>query len=225
MVFGKRKREVHQVEDDDVHSISSDENKNEDIIEITNVSQSQSSSKNSSQPSRKNGSQSSEMDAKLLLNEVIFTSATSGKNPGGAKSWTCKHCDNNEELNRIRRKVQDVEVKGIVSSSFKTSALMRQQPSSMTESIQDAFKTMDRDLVDIKVMRGPCANAISFNVLSNPQFHEMVTSINNRDIRLLHMKKLELHYWMQQQNSVEIELAPIKDTWYSHGVSIVSDGG
>lgn len=29
------------------------------------------------------------MDVKPLLNKV-----TSGKNPSGAKSWTCKHCDN-----------------------------------------------------------------------------------------------------------------------------------
>lgn len=56
---------------------------------------------------------------------------------------------------------------------------MRQQPSSTAGPIQDAFKTMDRDMVDIKVMRGLCANAISFNVLRNPQFHEMVTTINN----------------------------------------------
>lgn len=85
------------------------------------------------------------MDAKPLVNEVIFIGVTSGKNPGGAKSWTCKHYDNNftstytpihaqflgpqlgknsdmdrckavfynhEELDRIRRKVQDAKVKG-----------------------------------------------------------------------------------------------------------------
>ena len=41
------------------------------------------------------------------------------------------------------------------------------------------FKIMDKNSVDMKVMRGLCANGIPFNVLRNPQFHEMISAINN----------------------------------------------
>ncbi|KAL6284083.1 hypothetical protein ACE6H2_015012 [Prunus campanulata] len=128
------------------------------------------------------------MDAKPLVNEVIFTGVTSGKNPSGAKSWTCKHYDNKFTSTYTRIHAQflgpqlgknsDIH-RCIIFSSLKTYTLIRQQPSSTARPIQDAFKTMDRDMVDIKVMRGLCANAKSFNVLRNSQFHEMVTTINN----------------------------------------------
>ncbi|CAN6707156.1 unnamed protein product [Malus baccata var. baccata] len=42
------------------------------------------------------------------------------------------------------------------------------------------MQTMGRETVDMKVIRAFYANGIPFNVLRNPQFHEMVIAINNR---------------------------------------------
>ena len=70
--------------------------------------------------------------------------------------------------------VMEAEKKG-VSSSLKNSTLLKQQPQKSTAgALGDMFKNM----VDMKVMRGLCANGIPFNVLRNPQFHEMVSGIS-----------------------------------------------
>lgn len=36
---------------------------------------------------------------------------------------------------------------------------------------------MEISVVDLNIMRALCANGISFNVLCNPQFHEIVNAI------------------------------------------------
>ncbi|KAM2156318.1 hypothetical protein ACFX1R_042019 [Malus domestica] len=46
--------------------------------------------------------------------------------------------------------------------------------------MEEVMQTMARKSVDMKVIRAFCANGIPFNVLRNPQFHEIVTAINNR---------------------------------------------
>ncbi|PRQ20008.1 putative ribonuclease H-like domain-containing protein [Rosa chinensis] len=198
-------------------------------------------------------------DVKPLLNEVIITGGAQGKNPGGAKSWTCKHCNgkfsssytrihyhffgtppgkkseirrcrellaNREEYERVRRMVMEAEKKG-VSSSLKNSTLLRQQPKKSTASaLDDMFKIMDKNSVDMKVMRGLCANGIPFNVLRNPHFHEMISAINNgiRGYKAPSYEKARTTLLDECKRSLENELAPVKDTWFTHGVSIVSDG-
>src|SRR5262249_24477430 len=85
---------------------------------------------------------------------------------------------------------------------------------------------MERDMIDLKVMRGLCANDISFNVLRNLQFHEMMSAINKapKDYKEPSYKKARTTLLDECKRSVVKDLIPVKDTWYSQGVSIVSDG-
>jgi len=75
-------------------------------------------------------------------------------------------------------------------------------------------------------MRGLCANGIPFNVLRNPQFVEMVTTINNypKGYKPLSSEKARTVLLDECKRRVEKDLVPIKDTWFHQGVAIVSDG-
>ncbi|GAB2234751.1 hypothetical protein Droror1_Dr00004016 [Drosera rotundifolia] len=83
-----------------------------------------------------------------------------------------------------------------------------------------------RDMVDMQIMRGLCANGIPFNVLRNPQFCEMVKAINkaSKDYKPLSFEKARTTLLNECKMGVEKDLFPIRDTWHTQGVSIVSDG-
>ncbi|XP_076916066.1 uncharacterized protein LOC143575638 [Bidens hawaiensis] len=85
---------------------------------------------------------------------------------------------------------------------------------------------MERSAVDLKIERELCANGIPFNVLRNPQFQEMVTAIKRapNDYKAPSSEKARTVLLDECVGDVEKELIPFKDTWYSHGLSIVSDG-
>jgi hypothetical protein len=85
---------------------------------------------------------------------------------------------------------------------------------------------MGMDVVDMKIMRGLCANEIPFNVLRNPQFVEMVMAINNgpEGYKPPSSEKARTTLLDECKRHVDKDSAPIKDTWCHHGVSIVSDG-
>ncbi|KAL7588283.1 hypothetical protein Lser_V15G40136 [Lactuca serriola] len=85
---------------------------------------------------------------------------------------------------------------------------------------------MERNLVDLKIMRGLCANGIPFNVLRNPHFCEMVNAITRapEGYKPPSSEKARTTLLDECVRDVEKELTPFKDTWYSQGVSIVSDG-
>ncbi|KAJ7950490.1 DUF659 domain-containing protein [Quillaja saponaria] len=85
---------------------------------------------------------------------------------------------------------------------------------------------MGRDMVDLKVMKGLCANGILFNVLRNPQLCEMVSGINRgpEGYKPPSFEKARTTLSDECKSNVEKDLTPIKDTWYNQGCSIVSDG-
>ncbi|XP_056685773.1 uncharacterized protein [Spinacia oleracea] len=85
---------------------------------------------------------------------------------------------------------------------------------------------MERATVDLKIMRCICANAIAFNCLRSPQWQEMVHAINNapKGYKSPSFEKARTTLLDECKRSVEKDLAPVKDTWYTHGVSVVSDG-
>lgn len=78
-------------------------------------------------------------------------------------------------LNRVNA----AESKGI-SKSLKNSVINKKQSSTSKSKKprEDSFGMMERNTVDMKIMRALCANGIPFNVLRNPQFQEMITAIN-----------------------------------------------
>ncbi|XP_052170425.1 uncharacterized protein LOC127786803 [Diospyros lotus] len=96
----------------------------------------------------------------------------------------------------------------------------------VSKPIEDSFHILEREQVDLKVMRGLCANGIPFNVLRNPQFVEMVTAINRgpKGYKAPSFEKARTVLLDECKRNVEKDLSPIQDTWYSQGVSIVSDG-
>jgi len=92
--------------------------------------------------------------------------------------------------------------------------------------IQKSFNMMEREVVDMKIMRGLCANGIPFNVLRNPQFVEMVTSINQapKDYKAPLFERARTTLLDECKRDLQKDLNPVKDTWYNQGVSMVSDG-
>ena len=69
-------------------------------------------------------------------------------------------------------------------------------------------------------------NGIPFNVLRNPQFCQMVTTINRdpKGYKAPSFEKSRTTLLDEVKTSVEKEMIHVKDTWYTDGVSIVSDG-
>lgn len=132
---------------------------------------------------------------------------------------------NRDLYEQVRKRVQDAEKQG-VSSSLRNSTITKKLKSQPSKPIEDAFGIMDRNVVDMKVMRGLCANGIPFNVLRNPQFVEMVRAINNgpKGYKPPSFEKAITVLLDECKRNVEKDLTPIKDTWYTQGVCIVSDG-
>ncbi|OMO73206.1 hypothetical protein COLO4_27211 [Corchorus olitorius] len=85
---------------------------------------------------------------------------------------------------------------------------------------------MDRHQVDKEIVTALCANGIPFNVLINPQFCRMISVINNapKGYKPPSFEKARTSLLDDVKTSVEKELMPVKDTWYTGGLSIVSDG-
>ncbi|GMJ06905.1 hypothetical protein like AT1G43260 [Hibiscus trionum] len=85
---------------------------------------------------------------------------------------------------------------------------------------------MAREAVDLKIMRCLCANAIAFNCFRSPQWHEMVQEISQspKGYKSPSFEKARTSLLDECYRNVEKELAPVKDTWYIHGVSVASDG-
>ncbi|XP_038709524.1 uncharacterized protein LOC120004292 [Tripterygium wilfordii] len=242
MVFGKRRvEEVSNEDQDDITDIQEDSG--EEQIEQSHT--------------QAHPIETSDSKSKPLLNEVI-SGAAKGKNPGGSKSWTCKHCmgqftssytrihhhffggppgsksqikrcqallKNRDEYERVRRRVQEAEKSG-VSLSLKNSTITKRQKPLPVKSIEDSFNMMEREVVDLKIIKGLCANGIPFNVLRNPHFCEMVTAINRgpKGYKPPSFERARTTLLDECKRSVEKDLVVIKDTWYNQGVSIVSDG-
>ncbi|KAI3522216.1 hypothetical protein L1887_11700 [Cichorium endivia] len=103
---------------------------------------------------------------------------------GQGRKAEIKRCpvvqNDREKYEMLLKKVKDAEKVG-VSRSLKNSIITKKQSFSSSSSkkpIEEAFGALERSIVDLKIMRGLCANGIPFNVLRNPQFLEMVTAIN-----------------------------------------------
>ncbi|KAK8474191.1 hypothetical protein V6N13_088410 [Hibiscus sabdariffa] len=127
---------------------------------------------------------------------------------------------------KLKKKVEEAEGVG-VSARLQQSTIIKKQLSILNISpLEVSFGTMAREVVDLKIMRCLCANAIAFNCLRSPQWHEMVQAINQapKGYKSPSFEKARTSLLDECYRSVEKELSPVKDTWYVHGVSVVSDG-
>ncbi|KAJ9535508.1 LOW QUALITY PROTEIN: hypothetical protein OSB04_un001364 [Centaurea solstitialis] len=83
---------------------------------------------------------------------------------------------------------------------------------------------MERTAVDLKIVKGLCANGIPFNVLRSPHFIEMCNKKAPDGYKPLSSEKARTVLLDECFRDVEKELNLFKDTWLSQGLSIVSDG-
>ncbi|KAL4573628.1 hypothetical protein LXL04_020441 [Taraxacum kok-saghyz] len=120
--------------------------------------------------------------------------------------------------------VKEAEKNGVAAKSLKNSVLLKN--TGPKRKIEDTFRMLERDEVDMKIVRGLCANGIPFNVLRNPQFLEMIQAIQKapEGYKTPSYEKARSSLLDQCAREVGKELDPVKDTWLTQGVSIVSDG-
>ncbi|KAI3698708.1 hypothetical protein L2E82_42453 [Cichorium intybus] len=191
-----------------------------------------------------------------LLEEVTIVGSGTSKNVGGAKIWVCNHCkvkytssytrihthffgtqdkkkaeirrcpamlNDKEKLQRLSSKVKEAESEG-VSKALKNSLLTRNTTSK--KRLEEAFGVMERTMVDMKIIRGLCANGIPFNVLRNPQFIEMINAIKKSPdgYKPPSSEKARTVLLDECVRDIDKDLIQVKDTWYTQGVSIISDG-
>ena len=69
------------------------------------------------------------------------------------------------KYNNLFKKVKELENSG-VSKSLRNSVLSKN--ASSKRRIEESFGILERYAVDMKIVRGLCANVIPFNVLRNP---------------------------------------------------------
>ena len=191
-----------------------------------------------------------------LLEEVRIIGAGTSKNAGGTKVWVCNHCNkqfvssytrmhthlfgvqagkkgdiqrcsgmikDREKLQRLLSKVKEAESGG-VSRSLKNSVLSKNPTSK--KRLEEAFGVLERNVVDLKIVKGMSTNGIPFNVLRNPQFIEMLNCMKKAPdgYKPPSSEKARTVLLDECARDVDKDLIPVKDTWYTQGVSIVSDG-
>ena len=86
----------------------------------------------------------------------------------------------------------------------------------------DAFGMIERDAVDMAIMRCLCANGIPFNVLRSPQWSEMVAAINKgpKGYKSPSSEKARTSLLDACKRNVEQDLGALKNTWYATQQSI-----
>jgi hypothetical protein len=90
-------------------------------------------------------------------------------------------------------------------------------PVATSNPLADAFSTVERDGVDMKIMEFIAANGIPFNVLRSPQYYEMVSAIKRspKDYKPPSYEKARTTLLDACKSNVEKQLAPVRETWYS----------
>ena len=126
---------------------------------------------------------------------------------------------------RIRAKVLHAEKEGI-SLSLKNSTLMKKNSPAPSRPLHEAFGLMERETVDLKVIRGLCSAGVPFNALRNPEFVDMLMAVNKapKGYKPPSYEKARTSLLDECKRNLERDLIPIQETWYTQGVSIVSDG-
>ncbi|KAM0876754.1 hypothetical protein ACQ4PT_035969 [Festuca glaucescens] len=235
MVFGIRK----SVDQNDVEEADTDH------IDLSNADDEHNSADDAShEEDDESAEHGTAKGAKSLLDEVTFLDAPKGKNSGGSKPWRCKHCQKKytSSYTRIRQhffgvgpgktpqiarcSIANVRVKYKKIYDEYHKAEKGQASGSVPSPLVEAFAGIERDDVDMKIMLFLCANRIPFNVLRSPQYFEMVAAIQKapKGYKPPSYEKSRTTLLDACKRKVETDLAPVRQTWYSHGVSVISDG-
>ncbi|PWA47987.1 hypothetical protein CTI12_AA495150 [Artemisia annua] len=133
-----------------------------------------------------------------------------------------------EKYIKLLKKVQNAEKTGVskLLNFLIISKKHNSGSSSSKKPIEQVISSMEIHTVDLKIMWGLCANGIPFNVLHNPQFHEMVSAINKAPpgYKAPWREKARTVLLDECLRDVEKYSSSIKDTLFKQGVSIVADG-
>ncbi|CAL5098119.1 unnamed protein product [Urochloa decumbens] len=182
--------------------------------------------------------------------EITMLGGEKGKNDGGSKHWRCNHCKKafKSSLTRVRvhllgaqpgKKPQiqrcpvllnDVaktrELRDKVKEAEQSSKSWQQKGMVLNNPIAQSFGAAERDAADMKIIKFIAANGISFNVLRSPYYSEMVSAINNapKGYKGPGSEKGRTTLLDALKRNVENDLSPVRDTWLTQGVSVVSDG-
>lgn len=166
-----------------------------------------------------------------LLDEVLFFGEAVEKNQGGSKSWTCKHCHKYFKSSYTRIHYHFFCAPAGVSADIRRcNAILKDRaefdfPLFKREklvpkcTIEESFKIIDRDMVNMTILRCLCANGLSVNLLRSPYFHEMVTTINkgSKSYKSPSYEKTRMSLLDECRNNLEKELflVPINlvQTW------------
>ena len=126
---------------------------------------------------------------------------------------------------RIRANVMHFEKKGI-SLSLKNFTLTKKYAPALARPLQESFSLMERETVDLKIVRGLCSAGIPFNALRNPEFVDMLAAVNKapKGYKPPSYEKARTSLLDECKRNLQRDLIPVQETWYTQGVSIVSDG-
>ncbi|XP_074299373.1 uncharacterized protein LOC141630454 [Silene latifolia] len=92
--------------------------------------------------------------------------------------------------------------------------------------IAESFRTVERQQLDVLIVRALCANGIPFNVLRNPDFTNMIKALSNApsDYKPPSFDRARTSVLDEVYRQVDNELAVVKETWGPYRTYIVSDG-
>ena len=111
----------------------------------------------------------------LYKDSLSFFGAPNGKKAGIQR---CKELMRDRGLHdRIKATVMHFEKEGI-SLSLKNSTLTKKHAPAPSRPLQEAFNLMEKETVDLKLIRGLCSAGIPFNALRNPEFVDMLVGVN-----------------------------------------------
>ncbi|KAJ9552614.1 hypothetical protein OSB04_016659 [Centaurea solstitialis] len=144
----------------------------------------------------------------LTRKETIATETEEDRSPTAA-----------EEIDASKRLLTEVNYIGVGKSKNDGGAKV-QKP------LEEAFGIMERIMVDLKFVKGSCANGIPFYVLQNPHFIELVSAIKNATdgYKPPASEKAQTVLLDECFRDVEKEITLFEDIWLSQGLSIISDG-
>ncbi|KAL9675863.1 hypothetical protein QQ045_004071 [Rhodiola kirilowii] len=128
---------------------------------------------------------------------------------------------------RLRKKVEDAESLGVSPSLTKSTINSSHGKLAFSSNpIAASFATVERHQVDVPIVRALCANGIPFNVLRNLDFINMLKVVNQapKDYKPPSFDRARTSLLDECHRDVEKDLTWVKDTWATHGTSIVSDG-
>ncbi|KAF8727125.1 hypothetical protein HU200_019633 [Digitaria exilis] len=235
MAFGSAKRK-RPVDDDDVEEV--------DPPEVTeNATPGDADGAASGDPSDDDGREEDDAQNGItnpILAEITFLNKTKGKNDGGSRNWRCNHCKQQYKSSLTRMKqhffgtqngkkasiarcevlrnnrVKYQELYDKFNKATEKGDYLKSNSGAPKRPLQDAFRLMEREAVDLTILECMAANGVPFNIFRSPFFAKMVAAINNapKGYKAPSSEKARTSLLDACKRKVENDLSGVRDTWY-----------